>query len=44
MAVVVDAKDLSAKAFYQHFDFIPLQNQPMRLYLPMVTIKKLFPA
>jgi predicted GNAT family N-acyltransferase len=44
MALIVDAKDQSAKSFYQHFDFIPLQNRPMRLFLPMTTIKKLFPA
>lgn len=44
MALIVDAKDQSAKSFYQHFDFIPLQNKPMRLFLPMTTIKKLFPA
>jgi GNAT superfamily N-acetyltransferase len=42
MAVIVDAKDENAKLFYQHFDFIDLQTQPMRLYLPMTTIKKLF--
>ena len=44
MALIVDAKDQSAKSFYQHFDFIPLQNKPMRLFLPMTTIKKLFPV
>lgn len=44
MAFIVDAKDQGAKSFYRHFDFIPLQNKPMRLFLPMATIKKLFPA
>jgi predicted GNAT family N-acyltransferase len=44
MALIVDAKDQKAKSFYRHFDFIPLQNKPMRLFLPMATIKKLFPA
>jgi ribosomal protein S18 acetylase RimI-like enzyme len=43
MAFVVDAKDEMAQAFYQHFDFMPLQQQPRRLFLPMSTIKKLFP-
>ncbi|MET3106001.1 putative GNAT family N-acyltransferase [Oxalobacteraceae bacterium GrIS 1.18] len=43
MAVIVDAKDQTAKSFYQHFGFIPLQKKPMRLFLPMTTIKKLFP-
>lgn len=42
MAVVVDAKDDSAAAFYHHFNFMPLQNQPQRLFLPMVTIARLF--
>ncbi len=44
MALIVDAKDQKAKSFYQHFDFIPLQKKPMRLFLPMTTIKKLFPV
>ncbi len=42
MAFVVDAKDDVAQAFYQHFDFAPLQQQPRRLFLPMSTIKALF--
>jgi hypothetical protein len=43
MAVIVDAIDNQAKAFYQHFDFIPFADQPMRLFLPMKTIVKLWP-
>lgn len=43
MALVVDAKDEEAKRFYQHFDFLPLQSKPMRLFLSMATIKKIFP-
>jgi predicted GNAT family N-acyltransferase len=42
MALIVDAKDDKAQAFYQHFNFIPLQHQPRRLFLPMSTIKALF--
>jgi ribosomal protein S18 acetylase RimI-like enzyme len=42
MALVVDAKDDAAQAFYQHFDFIPMQQHPRRLFLPMSTIKALF--
>lgn len=42
MALVVDAKDETAQAFYQHFDFIPMQQHPRRLFLPMSTIKQLF--
>lgn len=42
MAVVVDAKDDAAKAFYEHFSFLPLVDQPRRLYLPMKTVSGLF--
>jgi len=42
MAVVVDAKDASAAAFYQHFGFIPLNLSASRLFLPMATIATLF--
>ncbi len=41
MAVVVDAKDEAAAAFYRHFDFAPLQANPRRLYLPMKTVAAL---
>jgi predicted GNAT family N-acyltransferase len=40
--VVVDAKDDSAKRFYQHFEFMPLPDIPNRLFLPMSTIEELF--
>ena len=42
MAVIVDAKDDAAAAFYRHFDFSPLQSDPRRLYLPMKKIAALF--
>jgi predicted GNAT family N-acyltransferase len=42
MAVVVDAKDSAAEAFYRHFSFLPLQEQPRRLFLPMKTVAGLF--
>lgn len=42
MAVVVEAKDDQAAAFYRHFNFIPLQPDPHRLFLPMKTIARLF--
>jgi hypothetical protein len=42
MAVVVDAKDVAAEAFYRHFDFRPLQQQPQRLFLPMTVITDIF--
>lgn len=42
MAILVDAKDESAAAFYRHFGFLPLQEQPRRLFLPMKTAAGLF--
>jgi GNAT superfamily N-acetyltransferase len=44
MAVVVDAKDEAASAFYRHFGFIELQQQPRRWFLPMKTVASLFGA
>ena len=41
-AVVVDAKDDSARAFYEHFNFITMPATPRRLYIPMSTIEALF--
>jgi predicted GNAT family N-acyltransferase len=42
MAVVVDAKDEAAAAFYGHYEFRPLNNVPSRLYLPMAKVARLF--
>ena len=42
MAVVVDAKDEAAERFYRHFNFLSLQSAPLRLFLPMQQIEKLF--
>lgn len=42
MAVIVDAKDEQAESFYRHFDFRPFQQTPLRLFLPMRQIAKLF--
>lgn len=42
MAVVVDAKDEVAAAFYRRYDFKPLQSRPRRLYLPMRTVETIF--
>lgn len=44
MAVIVDAKDEQAESFYRHFDFLPLQHTPRRLFLPMRQIAQLFSA
>jgi predicted N-acetyltransferase YhbS len=42
MAVLVEAKNASAEAFYRHFGFTPLQGQPARLFLSMQTVAELF--
>jgi len=42
MAVIVDAKDERAESFYRHFDFLPFQQTPRRLFLPMAQIAALF--
>ncbi len=42
MAVLVDAKDDAAEAFYRHFSFLPLHERPRRLFLPMKTVARLF--
>ena len=42
IAVVVDAKDPAAEAFYRYFDFIPLQGNPARLFLPMKMVAAIF--
>ena len=34
-ALIVDAKDDAAKAFYVHFGFTPLLDAPLALYLPL---------
>jgi predicted GNAT family N-acyltransferase len=41
MAVVVDAKDESAAAFYRHYGFLTLQSQPARLFVPMRLVAQL---
>jgi hypothetical protein len=41
-AVVVDAKDQNAERFYLHFNFLPFQLTPLRLFLPMRQIEKIF--
>lgn len=42
VAVVVDAKDDNAVAFYRRYQFIPFADQPNRLFLPMGIIERLF--
>ena len=43
VAVIVDAKDDNAVAFYRRYEFIPFADQANRLFLPMGTIEHLFP-
>jgi len=39
-AILVDAKDKQAAAFYRHHGFTPFEAAPMTLYLPIATAKK----
>lgn len=39
-ALVVDAKDDSAAAFYRHHGFIPFHGAPRTLFLPFATARK----
>ena len=34
----VDAKDENARSFYLSFGFIPLNDSPMQLFLPLKTL------
>jgi ribosomal protein S18 acetylase RimI-like enzyme len=38
-ALIVDAKDESAAAFYRHHGFIALPNSPSILFLPLATVR-----
>lgn len=40
-AIVVDAKDATAAAFYQHHGFIAFASQPHTLFLPLATAQAL---
>jgi GNAT superfamily N-acetyltransferase len=41
-AVVVDANDEGARRFYELESFLPLLDQPMKLFRPMADIRRLF--
>jgi len=43
VAVVVDAIDENARAFYRRYSFIDIPNHPNRLFMPMKTVAQLFP-
>jgi ribosomal protein S18 acetylase RimI-like enzyme len=39
-ALIVDAKDEAAAAFYRHHGFIALPESPLALFLPLATVKR----
>ena len=41
-AVVVDAKDEDAVIFYKQWEFQAFPSQPMKMFLPIATVEKLF--
>ena len=41
-AVLVDAKDETARRFYERESFLPLPDQPLKLFRPMADITRLF--
>lgn len=43
LAVVVDAKDEKAAAFYRSYGFIDLPGHSSRLFIPMQTVEQVFP-
>ncbi len=41
-AIVVDAKDEAARRFYERESFLPLPEQPLKLFRPLADIRRLF--
>ena len=41
-AIIVDAKDEAARRFYEREGFLPLPEQPLKLFRPMADIRRLF--
>lgn len=41
-ALIVEAKDGAARRFYERESFLPLLDQPMKLFRPMADLAKLF--
>ena len=41
-AMLVDAKDDEAAAFYKHHGFIPLLDSPLSLFLPLATASSIY--
>lgn len=44
VAVIVDAKDDSARAFYEHYHFLRLLDDPYHLYLAMQQVERVLEA
>ena len=42
VGVVVEALDETARSFYLHHEFVPVQDHPDKLFLAMVTIERAF--
>lgn len=42
-AIITDAKDERARAFYEKYGFHPFQDNPLRLFIPLATIAQLRP-
>ena len=40
-AIIADAKDEKARAFYQRYGFKPFADRPLRLFMPMGTLEQL---
>ena len=40
-AMIVEAKDTEASAFYRHYGFIAFPDKPLILFLPMATVQSL---
>jgi ribosomal protein S18 acetylase RimI-like enzyme len=40
-ALLVDAKDDAAAAFYRHYGFVPYASNPLILFLPLATAARL---
>lgn len=43
-ALLVDAKDTHAAAFYQHHGLLALPDAPLTLFLPLATVQMLYPS
>jgi len=41
-AVIMDAKDESARRFYARESFLSFRDQPLKLFLPMSSVEALF--